>query len=213
MLPEAGLLEAKMLRRVFILSELPFARDRGRVSGFFQLMGKGGLSSIQPAELDVVADIVLSGHEFYPGGRADRVRKTVGEAHALRRQLVEVGGLAGFAAVGRQGLVAHVIGHDEDDVWPRLGSRRASTEEGKKAERENESNHGKKGEAGREDCRFQRGNHPESAGWNIREVTSGPSGNRGEDLPGSVWRGLSAPSGGRVRCRRGWWIPRGPLRD
>ena len=189
-LPEAGLLEAKMLRRVFILSELPFARDRGRVSGFFQLMGKGGLSSIQPAELDVVTDIVLSGHEFHPGGGADRVGKTVGEAHTLRRQLVEVGRLAGFAAVGRQGLVAHVIGHDEDDVWPRLGSKRPSTEEYKKAERENGSNHGKKGEAGREDCRFQRGNHSESAGWNIREVTSGPSGNQEEDLPGSVWRGL-----------------------
>ena len=91
MLPEAGRLEAEVLGGVLVPSELPFPSDRGGVSGLFQLMGKGGLLPVQPAELDVVADIILPGHDLYPGGRADRVGKAVGKAHAFRRQLVKVG--------------------------------------------------------------------------------------------------------------------------
>ena len=37
-------------------------------------------------------------------------------AHSFRRQFVEVGRLARLAAIGRQGLVAHVVRHDEYDV-------------------------------------------------------------------------------------------------
>ena len=79
-------------------------------------MSKGGLPTIQHAELDVIADVVLTGHDLCPRGCADRVGEAVGEAHALRRQLVQIRRLAGFAAVGGQGFIAHVVGHDENDV-------------------------------------------------------------------------------------------------
>jgi len=58
----------------------------------------------------------LSGHDLCPGRGADGVGKTVGETDASLGQFVQVGRLAGFAAVGGQGFVTHVVGHDEDDV-------------------------------------------------------------------------------------------------
>jgi len=93
-------------------------------------MGEGGLSSIQHAELDVISDIVLSGHDLGPGRRADRVGKTIGEADASRRQFVQVGGLAGFASVGRQGFIAHIIRHDQDDVGPGKGAQGPADKKG-----------------------------------------------------------------------------------
>ena len=116
MLPEAGFLEAEMLRCISLFSELPLAGDCGGISGLFELMGEGGLSAIQHTELHVVAHIILPGHDLYPGVGADRVGKAVGKAHTGGSQLVEVGRLAGFTAVGGEGLVAHVISHDEDDI-------------------------------------------------------------------------------------------------
>ena len=64
----------------------------------------------------LVSGVVLSGHDLGPRRGADRVGKAVGEADAFLGQLVQVGRLAGFASVGGQGFVAHVVGHDEDGV-------------------------------------------------------------------------------------------------
>ena len=43
----------------------------------------------------------------------------IGEVHALGDELVDVGGLhvSDFWVVGGNGIEAHVIGEDEDDVW------------------------------------------------------------------------------------------------
>ena len=46
MLPEAGFLEAEMLRCISLLSELPLTGDRGGVPSLFELMGEGGLPAI-----------------------------------------------------------------------------------------------------------------------------------------------------------------------
>ena len=122
-LPEAGLLEAKVLWRIFVAPELPFTSNGGGVSGRLELMGEGGLLASQPAERHVIADVVLAGHKLNPRRRADGIGETVGEAHALRGQLVEVGRLAGFTTVGRQRLIAHVVGHDENDIGLVIGLR------------------------------------------------------------------------------------------
>ena len=129
MLPKTGFFEAKVLWRILLLAQLPFAGDCGGVTRCLELVGKGGLSSVQHAELNVIADIVLPGHDLCPRRRADRVGETVGKTDASLGQFIEVGRLAGFAAVGGQGFVTHVVGHDEDDVGPGKGAERTADHE------------------------------------------------------------------------------------
>ena len=129
MLPETGFLKTKVLRSVLFLAQLPFAGDRGDVTRCLELMGEGGLSSVQHAELNVIPDIVLPGHDLCPGRGADRVGETVCKTDASLGQFIEVGRLAGFAAVGGQGFVAHVVRHDEDDVGSGKGAERSADQE------------------------------------------------------------------------------------
>ena len=91
-------------------------------------MGEGGLSTIQQAELNVITDVVLSSHDLCPRRCADRVGETVGETDASLAQFVQVWGLAGFTAVGGQGFIAHVVGHDQDDVGLGKGAERSTDE-------------------------------------------------------------------------------------
>ena len=76
------------------------------------------------------ADRDLAGDEVRPARRAARLGIVVGEHHALRGQLVEVGRLAGHdaAMVGADVEPADIVAHDDEDVgllgW-RLGLRRS----------------------------------------------------------------------------------------
>ena len=115
-LPETGFFEAEVLWRILILTQLPLACDRSRITGRLELMGEGCLSAIQHAELNVITYVVLSGHDLRPGRRADRVGETIRETDASLGQFVQVWRLAGFASIRGQGFIAHVVGHDEDDV-------------------------------------------------------------------------------------------------
>ena len=101
MLPKTGFLKTKVLRGVLLLAQLPLAGDRCCITGRLELMSKGGLPTIQHAEFDVVADIVLPGHDLGSRRRADRVGEAVGETHPPFGQFVQVGRFAGFAAIGR----------------------------------------------------------------------------------------------------------------
>lgn len=83
MLPKTGLLESEMPRGVLLFAQLPLASDAGCVTCRLQLMRKGGLPSIQLAELDVIPNIVLPGHDLGPRRGADRIGETVGKAEAL----------------------------------------------------------------------------------------------------------------------------------
>ena len=69
----------------------------------------------------------------FPGDEGSSARRAtgfgiiVGEQHALRGQLVEIGCLAGHHApvIGADVEPADIVAHDEDDVWrPLPGSRR-----------------------------------------------------------------------------------------
>jgi len=122
MLPETGFFEAKVLGRILFLAQLPLAGDRSRITGCLELMGEGGLSTVQHAEVDVVSDVVLAGHDLCPGRGADRVGETVRETDASLGQFIQVGGLAGLASIRGQGFIAHVVGHDEDDVGSGKGA-------------------------------------------------------------------------------------------
>ena len=55
-------------------------------------------------------------------GRADRVgAEAVVEAHATVGDTVEVGRAVDAAAVATHGVRRVVVGHDEEDVWARVG--------------------------------------------------------------------------------------------
>jgi hypothetical protein len=52
-------------------------------------------------------------------GRTTRLSVVVGEPHTLRRQFIEIGGLAGHdALVVRTDIEpADIVTHDDNDVW------------------------------------------------------------------------------------------------
>ena len=104
-LPEAGLVEAKMLRGVLLISELPFACDAGGVACSLERVGKGFLFSVQQAKLDVVADVEHTGHDLHAARSADRVRKTVGKSHPAGRELIQHRSLVIVTAVGSYAFV------------------------------------------------------------------------------------------------------------
>ena len=82
MLPEAGFFEAEMMGRVQLIPKLPLAGDCSCISGFLELVGEGGLPTVQHPEFDIISNIVLSGHDLCTGRGADRIGETVGETHA-----------------------------------------------------------------------------------------------------------------------------------
>ena len=88
MLPEAGFFEAKMLGRIRLISQLPLASDSSLVTSCLQLVSEGGLSTVQHPKLHIVSDIVLTGHDFGSGGRADGVGKTISKAQTFCGKLV-----------------------------------------------------------------------------------------------------------------------------
>ena len=66
MLPQAGLLEAKVLRCVLVPSELPLARDAGGIASLFEELGEGGLLAIEKTELHIITHVVDAGHDLHP---------------------------------------------------------------------------------------------------------------------------------------------------
>ena len=83
MLPKTGFFESEMLRRVGLIAQLPFTGDTGGIARCFELMSKGGLTTIKHAKLYIVPYIVLPGHDLRSGGCTDWIGEAVGKAHPL----------------------------------------------------------------------------------------------------------------------------------
>jgi hypothetical protein len=84
---------------------------------------------------DADAVRVAAGQQRGPGRRADGLGDVeVGEAHAVRREAVDVRGTDDLVAVAAEVGVAHVVGVHEDDVRRAVGG-----EEGGYQEEEGES--------------------------------------------------------------------------
>ena len=65
-LPQAGLVEAKVLGGILVPSELPLASDAGGVAGILDQVGEGGLLAIETTETHVIPHIVHAGHDLHP---------------------------------------------------------------------------------------------------------------------------------------------------
>jgi len=76
---------------------------------------------------------VVTGEELGPGGVALGSVVELCEAETVPGQSVEIRSL-NLPAIAPDIGIAHVVNHDEDDVWPRAGLSRSSDEEGKYGE-------------------------------------------------------------------------------
>ena len=73
-----------------LIVQLPFT-DHGRViSRILQQVGKGLFRGIEVAEVAVIAEIVLPGHDFHPGRRTQGLGMAVVEANTIRRETIEL---------------------------------------------------------------------------------------------------------------------------
>lgn len=116
MLPQQGLVETEVLRRILLMTELPFAANACDIAGFFHEMSESRLCAHERAEVQVIAHIVFARHELHAGGRAQWLRMTVFKAHARGGETIEMRRLIRFAPILGHALVAEVIGHDENDI-------------------------------------------------------------------------------------------------
>ena len=81
LLPQAGLIEAEVLRGVLFIPELPLATDRRCIAAGFQQMRESGLGARQDAETEVVAHIVTTRHQLHSRGRTKRLHVALLETH------------------------------------------------------------------------------------------------------------------------------------
>ena len=105
-------------------AEVPFADDAGLVACFFHEVGEGE-SAVVDDEVAVgrcdsgagLAEGIGAGEEGVAcRGAGGRGAVAAGEALASGGELIDVRGLEGGGSVAGEVTVAHVIGHDDDDV-------------------------------------------------------------------------------------------------
>ena len=92
---------------------MPLSRDQGAVADLAKDLGEGG-PVLQVLITDGVG--VVAGEELGAGGVALGGVVELGEAQAVFRELIEVGSFDLSAKAADVG-VAHVIDHDDDEVW------------------------------------------------------------------------------------------------
>jgi hypothetical protein len=115
-LPEAGFIKPEVLGRIDLLAQLPLPHNASGIPLLFKQVGKGGLFAVQYSKLNIVSEIGHPRHYFYPGWRAQRLRVAMSKACPGASEFIEVGCLERSAPIGPDALIAHVIGHNEDEV-------------------------------------------------------------------------------------------------
>ena len=83
-LVQQALLVPSEARRLAVKEVIICSSDKD----LLQLVSEGGLSTVQHPKLHIVSDIVLAGHDFGSGGRADGVGKTISKAQTFCGKLV-----------------------------------------------------------------------------------------------------------------------------
>lgn len=68
------------------------------------------------SKICVVAEVILTGHNFNSRRRTERLRIAVFEPHTLLGQTIENRRLIRCAAVTAETLIADVIGHNQNDI-------------------------------------------------------------------------------------------------
>ena len=106
---------------------MPFAHQSSGIAATLEAIREGGLREWQPArpfgiKLMAEARLVAPRQQPRTSGRAIRPADVAArEAHARRRERVEIRRGDFFAAVKTHVGIAHVIADDEQDVWLAVG--------------------------------------------------------------------------------------------
>ena len=96
--------------------ELPLAGYAGVVARVRHQVPESNLVRLHQAESDVVAEVVLAGHQRQPRRSAQRHYVSVLEPHPVLSHLVEARRGVGSAAVRADHLVSKIVGHYQDYV-------------------------------------------------------------------------------------------------
>ena len=129
-LPQRAFLESGLLGRDTlspvepVAGKLPFADDPGRVAGVPEDIAERDLAGRQISERLIIPVILDPGHQAGARGRAQGHGVRIVEAQPLLRHAIEIGSEI-FAAIGIDGLDAHVVGENEDDIGTRIGAGRS----------------------------------------------------------------------------------------
>ena len=103
------------------ITEVEFAKHGRLVACLLKELGKGDVGGIEgKVVVDFTVEVgVLAGEDGGAAWRANGVgHRGIGKEHAHLCNAVDIGGLDETIAVGRNGLVGMVIGHDKDDIGP-----------------------------------------------------------------------------------------------
>ena len=103
--------------------ELPFACDAGLVAGAGEQVAKGNFVGCDQAEADVVAEVVLAGHQLDAGRRAQGLDVGVFKADSGACHAIEHRGCVRGPSVCPDRFVSEVVGHDQNDIGAAVAGR------------------------------------------------------------------------------------------
>ena len=126
--PDAVLIKTVALQGIRMLPEiidLPLARDRGGVAGFFHYPCKGGeflpIKPLAAPARDIMmtnpagSERVLPGKQFHPGRGADRGTPAVFEPNPPGREAVYIRSRMRGSVTGDP-VTPHIVNHDKYDI-------------------------------------------------------------------------------------------------
>ena len=138
-LPEAGLIKTKMRRSFIAIPQLPLSRDAGLVSRIAKVIPEGFLIMIEVAKLGVIPNVEFPRHQLHPRRSANRIGKGIGETHPALCHLINIWCLVVLTPIRPHRFIAHVIGHDHDDVG--FHTQGATNREGNKQTSKTNTHH------------------------------------------------------------------------
>ncbi len=115
-LPECIFIEPEMPRPLVITTELPLARDAGRITGVAEKVARGLLREIEMPETRVIPLVDDTRHKSDTRRRAERLPVCLLETHTSCRETVHHGPLIAPAAICGDALAAGIIDRNEHHV-------------------------------------------------------------------------------------------------
>lgn len=119
-LEKAPLVPSQARGHPAVASELPLAEHPGRIAGLPGQLGEVGFVVIHIAEADVVAVVVLTGHQLHARGRTQRLGVHIGEEQAVAGQRIDRVRVVGDAAHAAETFGADVVRQKQHDVGTRI---------------------------------------------------------------------------------------------
>lgn len=127
-LPQAILVKTKLPWSLEAALQLPFTYHTGAVTGIMQhIPDRAGIRGKQP-ELAIVPAVRHSRHDLHSGWGTDGLTEAILKSQSASGKLVEIRSLISLSAVGSDTFIAHIIGHDQNNIGGAISHRRMGCE-------------------------------------------------------------------------------------